>query len=166
MFAVGSNSGGMSALSIEATSSAPSGDCGGFQPGLYAMMIDSDGQELWREEGAATSIHRVIPLTAGRTSLLLINGCYRMKLRMSLGTPGLFVPGDFDGDGDVDGSDLEVFEVCATGPGILGPPAGCAMADFAAADSDHDADVDQTDCAGFQRCYSGENVPADPNCAE
>jgi len=165
MFAVGSSSGGTSELNVEATSSAPSGDCGGLPTGLYAMMIDSDGRELWREEGAATSIHRVVLLPAGRTSLLLINGCYRMKLRVSLGAPGPFIPGDFTGDGYVDGSDVDVFEACATGPGILGPPAGCALADFTTADFDRDADVDQSDFSVLQRCFSGAGEPADPNCA-
>ncbi len=69
------------------------------------------------------------------------------------------LPGDFDGDNDVDNDDLTVFESCASGPGI--PYAG----DCAKADLDPDGDVDQADFVILQRCYSGEGSIADPNCA-
>ncbi|HPD29494.1 MAG TPA: hypothetical protein PLL20_05830 [Phycisphaerae bacterium] len=69
-------------------------------------------------------------------------------------------PVDYDGDGDVDQDDLDIFEACATGPGIPFADGNCAKADL-----DRDTDVDQTDFSTFQRCYSGENVPVNADCA-
>jgi len=69
------------------------------------------------------------------------------------------IPGDSDGDGDMDNDDLSAFEACATGPGIQQDNQNCAWAKL-----DDDDDVDQADFATFQRCCSGEGVPADPNC--
>jgi len=91
----------------------------------------------------------------------------------------LWAPGDYDYDGDVDArlpgpDDLDVFQVCATGPGLsyagAGLPADCPLGPAAAtgwiaADLDHDGDVDQDDFGIFQRCYSGSGKPADANCA-
>jgi hypothetical protein len=87
-------------------------------------------------------------------------------------------PGDFDGDGDVDGGtgspgDLEAFQACVTGPGIAydpsNLPAGCELSPvngFLPADFDRDGDVDQDDFGIFQRCYSGANKPAGLSCAD
>ncbi len=70
------------------------------------------------------------------------------------------IPCDANGDGDVDGEDLAVFQACVSGPAV--PYAGdCAMWDL---DDDHD--IDQSDFGVFQRCYSGENQPGDPDCAD
>jgi hypothetical protein len=69
------------------------------------------------------------------------------------------IPGDFNGDGDVDGDDLSVFESCVSGPTVH------YTGDCAAADFDQDNDVDQSDFGIFQRCYRGENKPGDPTCA-
>jgi subtilisin-like proprotein convertase family protein len=87
--------------------------------------------------------------------------------------PAPDIPGDFDGDGDVDEADFAIFEACVTGPGIpydpQNLPSGCTLVPDAegiiAADFDRDGDVDQTDFGVFQRCWSGENNPADPACA-
>jgi hypothetical protein len=68
------------------------------------------------------------------------------------------VAADFDADCDVDATDYELFEACASGPGIP-VVAGCATADF-----DLDGDADQADFSLIERCVSGENVPSDPNC--
>jgi hypothetical protein len=69
------------------------------------------------------------------------------------------VPGDVDGDGDVDTGDYAAFENCSSGPAVPAA-AGCEAFDF-----DADSDVDQADFGVFQRCLSGANVPADPGCA-
>lgn len=68
------------------------------------------------------------------------------------------IPGDMDGDCDVDAADFLVFVACAAGPGV--PYTG----DCARADLDGDMDVDQDDFAVFQRCLSGEGVMGDPGC--
>jgi hypothetical protein len=62
---------------------------------------------------------------------------------------------DINRDTYVDGDDLDLFEGCASGPGI--PYAeGCAKADF-----DGDEDVDQADFADMQRCFNGTEVAAE-----
>jgi hypothetical protein len=66
---------------------------------------------------------------------------------------------DFDADGDVDNTDFDTFQSCATGPGI---PQNDS--DMQAADLDLDGDVDQADFAVFQRCFSGTDTPADVDC--
>jgi len=70
-----------------------------------------------------------------------------------------FAPADYDRDCDVDQADYQLFEACASGPGIP-HDLDCDDRDF-----DTDGDVDQSDFAVFQRCLSGEDNPADPNCA-
>lgn len=68
-------------------------------------------------------------------------------------------PADYDGDGDVDLLDFDLFDACVSGPAV--PYAqGCSGKDF-----DSDGDVDQDDFGTFQRCYNGEGNPTDPNCA-
>jgi hypothetical protein len=70
------------------------------------------------------------------------------------------VPGDFDGDGDVDFDDFGNFQLCHTGSNQA-PDVGCEIADL-----DRDNDVDQLDFGAFQRCYRGVGVPVDPSCAD
>jgi hypothetical protein len=73
--------------------------------------------------------------------------------------PSLPPISDYDGDGDVDGDDFDLFQSCTSGPAIPLTP-GCEDRDL-----DMDNDADQNDFGLFQRCYSGESVLADPNCA-
>ncbi len=101
-----------------------------------------------------------VPMSAGQSLMIRVS-------KYSASSPGFFyltiglaprVPVDFDFDGDVDRTDVDYFDRCASGPGI--PCAdGCHPYDL-----DTDGDVDQRDFAAVQRCYSGENVPTDPNC--
>ena len=70
------------------------------------------------------------------------------------------IPGDFNGDRDVDQDDFATFEACLSGSWVLFAP-GCGPTDF-----DDDGDTDQSDYGVFQHCLSGEGVPADPRCAE
>ena len=62
---------------------------------------------------------------------------------------GPHVPGDFDGDGDVDLDDYALFPACVTGPGG-GVPPGCEDADF-----ELDNDVDFGDFGVFQLAFTG-----------
>ena len=74
----------------------------------------------------------------------------------------LQIPADFDGDGDVDEDDFDVFESCSSGPAIPHTSSQtCQEADF-----DEDNDVDQDDFAVFQSCFSGQGNEGDPNCAD
>jgi PKD repeat protein/formylglycine-generating enzyme required for sulfatase activity len=65
---------------------------------------------------------------------------------------------DFDLDGDVDATDVEAFEACASAPGVP-TTSNCTNRDF-----DFDHDVDQLDFAMLQGCFSGEGVKANPLC--
>ena len=60
------------------------------------------------------------------------------------------VPGDVDGDLDVDFDDFSAFAACMAGPDVTTPPARRAPGDFARADLDRDLDVDLADFAAFQ----------------
>ncbi len=66
------------------------------------------------------------------------------------------MPGDFDGDADVDVDDYNFLAGCFSGPGG-GAPLPCNKADF-----DNDDDVDLLDLATFSTHYSGgPQQPAD-----
>lgn len=69
------------------------------------------------------------------------------------------VPGDADGDLDVDDLDRAALEACGSGP-AMPLAAGCEIEDL-----DFDNDVDQTDFAILQRRTTGDGTPGDPNCA-
>jgi hypothetical protein len=58
--------------------------------------------------------------------------------------------GDLNGDGHVDGTDLEIFLTCLGGDGVQSPPPGCDQASFEKADLDGDFDVDFVDLRAFQ----------------
>jgi len=73
---------------------------------------------------------------------------YPDAVSFSVTSAGL--PGDLDGDGDVDAADQAVFAGCLTGPG--GGPVG---AECAGADLDLDTDADLQDWAAFQLLFSG-----------
>jgi len=60
------------------------------------------------------------------------------------------LPGDCDGDHDVDLADFEFVLGCLAGPGVPADP-GCECAEF-----DDDDDVDLADFALFQLGFSGE----------
>jgi hypothetical protein len=76
-------------------------------------------------------------------------------------TPAVPIPGDFDGDQDVDQEDFGHFQVCLTGEGVSQNEPGCADAKL-----DGDTDVDADDFSIFLGCLSGANVPADVDCAD
>lgn len=71
------------------------------------------------------------------------------------------IPGDFDGDSDVDQANFGHLQACLSGNGI--PPADERCDD---ADLDRDKDVDADDYVIFAGCSSGANISADPGCAE
>lgn len=66
---------------------------------------------------------------------------------------------DFDGDGDVDGSDIMHLQACTTGA-----DAGPLSAECSDTDLDGDDDTDQSDFGLLQRCLSGSNLPTSADC--
>ena len=64
------------------------------------------------------------------------------------------IPGDLDGDGDVDLGDYARFEACLGGPTVTDPPSGCNATDFINADLDQDTDVDLSDFAVFEAAFA------------
>ncbi len=63
---------------------------------------------------------------------------------------GVWLPGDYDVDGDVDFADFQHFAGALTGPDLGPPPAGGDIFD-----TDDDIDVDMQDFATFQAAFSG-----------
>ena len=70
------------------------------------------------------------------------------------------VPGDFDGDGDVDQSDFGHMQACLSGSGNAQNDPACQDAKL-----DGDDSVSDTDMSVFLGCFSGPGVLGDPNCA-
>ncbi len=70
------------------------------------------------------------------------------------------VPGDHDGDSDVDMDDFGAFQACLSGPGAM-VGSSCLWADL-----ENDGDVDSLDLAKFRGCFSGAGVPGNPDCLE
>ncbi|MHC5112069.1 MAG: hypothetical protein ACYTHJ_19575 [Planctomycetota bacterium] len=83
----------------------------------------------------------------------LASGANSNHVYLLLGSP----PGDFDGDGDVDSTDLDSFSDCYTGPGggDIGPD--CANGDF-----DQNDTIDCVDFNAFVDAWTDEGVPAVP----
>jgi hypothetical protein len=70
------------------------------------------------------------------------------------------VPGDFDGDDDVDQQDFGMFQACLASNGTQTSTA-CQPARM-----DSDSDVDSEDCTLFRNCMTGPNVVGDAHCAQ
>ena len=110
---------------------------------LFATLYN-----FWFDADAAPQLSRVImepflpgPEGTGLTALIS-------------GPAGGWLPGDFDGDGDVDLSDFTIFQLCFGGsnnpPGQFCPPG-------VDADLDGDGDVDLADFIIFQQNFTGSS---------
>ncbi|MBI4579030.1 MAG: hypothetical protein HY718_04965 [Planctomycetes bacterium] len=89
------------------------------------------------------------------------DGLFLLKGGFWVVPPEPRIPGDFDGDKDVDQTDFGTFQSCYTVPGDAGLAPACVGADL-----DRDGEVRLADFVIFQGCYSGADVPADPGCAQ
>jgi len=89
-------------------------------------------------------------------------GCPPPRISI-LGPPPIAPPAasafDFNHDGVIDKTDMDIFLGCFSGPAVP-RPAGLNCEE---ADADGDGDVDMDDFGRFQSCYSGTD-PASPNC--
>ena len=66
----------------------------------------------------------------------------------------VYVPGDYDDDGDIDELDAVSFADCFTGPDIEPGDARCLIFDF-----DEDGDIDCDDWEAFKLAWNGEGDP-------
>ncbi len=99
---------------------------------------------------------------AGDYRCVITGGCGGATSNQAMLTVGpLPVPGDFDGDGDVDQEDFGVLQRCLATP--LPPiEPGCPDADL---NKDGVSSINQLDLAVFLQCLSGPEIPGDPDCA-
>lgn len=74
----------------------------------------------------------------------------RIYLSNTTSQPPVALPGDSDGDGDLDLADWAALRPCLQGPGITATPTPCQFFD-----TDADTDVDLRDAAAFQRQFTG-----------
>ena len=70
------------------------------------------------------------------------------------------VPGDTDGDGDVDQEDFGRFQVCLSGQDVA-VTGSCVDVDL-----DNDSDVDGIDFGKFMNCMTGAGVIGNLTCAQ
>lgn len=80
-------------------------------------------------------------------------------ISVSLTVEGIVIPGDFDGDKDVDQADFGHFQACVSGSGIRQPEEACQAGDL-----DKDNDVDSADVGLFMGCLTGAGVQGNPDC--
>ncbi len=134
---------------------------------LMAVRLDGSGTEVWpvspsyvsnAQPGAKWDTDAI--LSPFGTALVVWtdtrsdNGSiYAQNLAFD-GTLGL-IPGDLDGNGDVDFADAQIFLSCMAGPEVTTPPPGCDPADFEMADLDGDGDVDRVDFDMLQHLFGG-----------
>lgn len=117
--------------------------------GLGKLMTDAEG--LFGPTGVTTdAAHNVYVVDAGNSRVL------RFDVPIAP-----VIPGDFDGDFDVDLADYVLLPDCLFGPDVVPPLAACL-----AFDADGDGDVDLWDAGAFGRCLSGDNAPGDTTCAD
>ena len=93
----------------------------------------------------------------------LVDACPGTPVGLPVGANGcpLPIPGDFDGDFDVDQTDFGFFQLCLSGGDHPQPDPNCQKAKL-----DGDGDVDWHDLALFRKCMTGAGLVGNPNCLE
>lgn len=116
------------------------------------------------EEDTVTIDYSTAGLAPGQyTGIILVsdpkasNNALRITVNLTVWPPP--VPGDFDGDFDVDQVDFARMQNCLTGPTVPQNVPDCQGAKL-----DGDSDVDYDDLLLFAGCLSGPEVLGDPDC--
>jgi len=116
------------------------------------------------EEDTITIHYSTASLAPGQyTGIVLVsdpkasNNALRITIYLTVLPPP--VPGDFDGDFDVDQIDFARMQNCLTGPTVPQNAPDCQGAKL-----DNDSDVDYDDMLLFSGCLSGPDVSGDPDC--
>ena len=127
------------------------GDCG---PGEYCAKAAGDCEGEGRCAELPNLCLYVGDAACGCNDVTYDNACYAAGAGTNVDYPGECsaepMPGDCDGDDDVDLQDFLHFQTCFTGPGggPLGPECECV-------DFDDDDDVDLLDFLAFQTAHTG-----------
>jgi hypothetical protein len=118
---------------------------GDFGP-PFAGPLPSTGLQALRFQGASTARS-----TSNSTDYSLTPGAavFTNNAGQNFTVTLPPVPGDLDGDRDVDLDDHALYAVCLSGPGVTVVPQQCALDEFAAGDRDGDDDIDLRDTAAF-----------------
>lgn len=130
---------------------------------LYPTMVVKDlpnnrhGGFHMSPDGRWLIVHALLALPSDDICAFSINNdatlTAQVLMRIDLSQIGK-IPGDLDGDEDVDADDFLLFELCIGGPGVTTPPPACNPDHFAAADLEgSDGDVDLRDVAEFQAAF-------------
>ncbi len=134
-------------------------DSYGDPPQIVSYEWDFTNDGTYNENQASPTTSHEYPAAGTYTCRLRVTDNESMTDTVTVEITVKNVPGDFDGDRDVDQQDFGHFQACYSGSGKLAE-AGCEDAVL-----DMDGDVDENDFAVFMSCLSGADNPADPNCA-
>jgi hypothetical protein len=109
--------------------------------GLYSFLLVDPGTYILTFDKQGVGNRQVcnVTVSAGQVT----------RLDTTLGGP--FVPGDFDGDGNVDLADYADFAACLQGPDVTYGAGDCCLA----GDADADLDVDLVDFSVIQPLMGG-----------
>lgn len=130
---------------------------------VLGIRVDASGAESWPETpivvSSVLSSKSRLPVTIDQDGVSILAweddrsgnpDIYAQNVNRN-GTLGSAtgIPGDTDGDGDVDLVDFAAFQLCFTGPG------GSAADQCNSVDFDDDGDVDLADFGAFQLAFTG-----------
>ncbi len=151
------------------------GDVDAFDFGHFTSCLSGSGVQLSYENQCA-DMDADGDADVDSADLAVFKACFSgagVEPDASCPTPQISIPGappagtpptipfDYDGDLDVDATDLDTFKACRSGPAI----AHSGAANCVASDREPDGDVDHDDYGAFQRCWTGAGNLGDPGCA-
>jgi hypothetical protein len=124
---------------------------GGAAP--LTFQWQKDGEDIPGATGSFISLSDIQCEDAGDYQLIVTNPCGPLGsdvVSLTVSPCDVEMPGDCDGDGDVDLVDFGSMQLCFTGPGGGPVEPECECCDF-----DDDDDVDLVDFGDFQLAFTG-----------